>query len=266
MWNPERQPARDRHAPLAHARRRAHQRSKRPRRATSSPSSASSTPPPATPSATRRTRYVSSESRSPKPSSPWPSSPRPPPTATSSAKPRQDGARGPDFPLQGRRRNRPDDRLRHGRAPPGHHQEPDAARVRRRGARSASRRSRTRRPLRSPVRVETRFIRQTGGHGQYAVVELDFEPAPDVVRRGVRRQVKRRNVPVEYIPAVEEGIIDCRQGRRRYRLPGHQRSGDASRRQVAPRGLLGAGVQRGRRDGAARGPRKRRARSCWSPS
>jgi len=57
-----------------------------------------------------------------------------------------------------------------------------------------------------PVKVEGRFIKQTGGRGQYGHVWLELEPLPrgkgfefiDAITGGV--------IPKEYIPAVEQGV------------------------------------------------------------
>lgn len=60
-----------------------------------------------------------------------------------------------------------------------------------------------------PVRVEGRFVRQTGGHGQYGHVCLDLEP----VERGSGLQFVNRirgtAIPKQYIPAVEAGIKEA---------------------------------------------------------
>jgi len=60
-----------------------------------------------------------------------------------------------------------------------------------------------------PVRVEGKFIRQSGGHGQYGHVCLELEP----MERGSGFQfvdrVKSGAVPKEYIPAVETGIKEA---------------------------------------------------------
>jgi elongation factor G len=55
-------------------------------------------------------------------------------------------------------------------------------------------------------KAEYRYIKQTGGHGQYGHVVLKLEPQPpgkgfefvDAIKGGV--------VPREYIPAVEKGV------------------------------------------------------------
>jgi len=62
-----------------------------------------------------------------------------------------------------------------------------------------------------PVRAEGRFIQQTGGHGQYGHVCLEFEP----MKRGSGFQfidrVKSGAIPKQYIAAVEAGIKEAMQ-------------------------------------------------------
>jgi elongation factor G len=56
--------------------------------------------------------------------------------------------------------------------------------------------------------VEGKFIRQTGGSGQYGVVYIDLEPAPGEGFDFVNK-VKGGAVPSEFIPAVEKGIEEA---------------------------------------------------------
>ena len=60
-----------------------------------------------------------------------------------------------------------------------------------------------------PVKVDGRFIRQSGGHGQYGHVSLELEP----MERGSSFQfvdrVKSGAIPRQYIPAVESGIKEA---------------------------------------------------------
>jgi len=59
--------------------------------------------------------------------------------------------------------------------------------------------------------AEGRFIRQTGGHGQYAVVELTVEPyQPDEGEPSLafESQIKGGVVRREYVKAVEQGVRD----------------------------------------------------------
>jgi elongation factor G len=63
--------------------------------------------------------------------------------------------------------------------------------------------------VRRPVdHIEGKFIRQTGGAGQYGVVYIDLEPAPGEGFDFVNR-VRGGSVPSEFIPAVEKGIEEA---------------------------------------------------------
>jgi elongation factor G len=56
--------------------------------------------------------------------------------------------------------------------------------------------------------VEGKFIRQTGGSGQYGVVYIDLEPAPGEGFDFVNK-IKGGSVPSEFIPAVEKGCEEA---------------------------------------------------------
>ncbi len=58
------------------------------------------------------------------------------------------------------------------------------------------------------IKVEGKFIRQTGGSGQYGVVYINLEPAPGEGFDFVNK-VKGGSVPSEFIPAVEKGIEEA---------------------------------------------------------
>lgn len=60
-----------------------------------------------------------------------------------------------------------------------------------------------------PVRTEGRFIRQTGGHGQYGHVWLELEPLAK--GQGYIFEDKTSNgvIPREYIPAVDSGVREA---------------------------------------------------------
>jgi elongation factor G len=57
-------------------------------------------------------------------------------------------------------------------------------------------------------KVEGKFIRQTGGSGQYGVVYINLEPAPGEGFDFIN-QIKGGAVPSEFIPAVEKGIEEA---------------------------------------------------------
>jgi len=61
----------------------------------------------------------------------------------------------------------------------------------------------------SPVTVEGRFIRQSGGHGQYGHVCLRLEPMERGSGFEFVDDIKRAAIPKQYLPAVEMGIKEA---------------------------------------------------------
>ncbi len=57
-------------------------------------------------------------------------------------------------------------------------------------------------------RVEGRFVRQTGGSGQYGIVYINLEPAPGEGFDFVSK-IRGGSVPTEFIPAVEKGVEEA---------------------------------------------------------
>jgi elongation factor G len=57
-------------------------------------------------------------------------------------------------------------------------------------------------------KVEGRFVRQTGGSGQYGIVYIDIEPAPGEGFDFVSK-IRGGSVPTEFIPAVEKGVEEA---------------------------------------------------------
>jgi len=60
-----------------------------------------------------------------------------------------------------------------------------------------------------PVTVEGRLVKQSGGHGQYAVVVLELEPLEAGMGFVFENRITRGAIPKEYIPAVKAGIIEA---------------------------------------------------------
>ena len=60
-----------------------------------------------------------------------------------------------------------------------------------------------------PVRSEARFVRQTGGRGQYGHVVLELEPAEKGAGYGFENAIVGGTIPREYIPAVEKGVREA---------------------------------------------------------
>jgi elongation factor G len=57
--------------------------------------------------------------------------------------------------------------------------------------------------------AEGRFIRQTGGHGQYGVVELEVEPLPRGEGFVFEDRTTGGSVPKDFIPSVEAGVKEA---------------------------------------------------------
>ena len=66
--------------------------------------------------------------------------------------------------------------------------------------------------VRKAVEQEGKFIRQTGGRGQYGHVYLRVEPQPPATGFEFVDAIKGGTVPREYIPAVEKGVREALEG------------------------------------------------------
>ncbi len=60
-----------------------------------------------------------------------------------------------------------------------------------------------------PVQAEGRFVRQTGGHGQYGHVWLALEPLARGEGFVFENKIVGATIPKEYIPAVESGVKEA---------------------------------------------------------
>ena len=63
----------------------------------------------------------------------------------------------------------------------------------------------------APVSAEGRFIRQTGGRGQYGHVKIQIEPLPGGGFEFANKIIGG-TIPKEYIPAVEKGVREAMEG------------------------------------------------------
>jgi elongation factor G len=61
----------------------------------------------------------------------------------------------------------------------------------------------------SPARAEGRFVRQTGGRGQFGVVQLAVEPQPRAAGFQFENKIAGGTIPKEYVPAVEQGVREA---------------------------------------------------------
>jgi elongation factor G len=57
-------------------------------------------------------------------------------------------------------------------------------------------------------KIEGKFVRQSGGSGQYGVVYINMEPAPGEGFDFINK-IKGGNIPSEFIPAVEKGVEEA---------------------------------------------------------
>jgi elongation factor G len=60
-----------------------------------------------------------------------------------------------------------------------------------------------------PARAQGRFVRQTGGRGQYGDVVLEVEPLPKGIGFVFENQIAGGAIPREYIPAVQQGVREA---------------------------------------------------------
>jgi len=60
-----------------------------------------------------------------------------------------------------------------------------------------------------PVRSEGRYIRQTGGHGQYGHVWLELEPLAKGEGYVFEDLTRNGSIPREYVPAIDEGVQEA---------------------------------------------------------
>jgi len=63
--------------------------------------------------------------------------------------------------------------------------------------------------FRTPARVEGKFVRQSGGRGQYGHVWIEFEPLEQGAGFVFENKIVGGVVPKEYVPAVQAGIEEA---------------------------------------------------------
>jgi elongation factor G len=60
-----------------------------------------------------------------------------------------------------------------------------------------------------PSKAQGRFVRQSGGRGQFGDVKLEVEPLPKGQGFEFENKIVRGAIPKEYIPAVEDGVREA---------------------------------------------------------
>jgi elongation factor G len=63
--------------------------------------------------------------------------------------------------------------------------------------------------IRKPAKIDNRFKRQTGGHGQFGHVVIEFEPLSSDADFEFGDRIVGGVVPKQYIPAVEKGLREA---------------------------------------------------------
>ena len=141
-----------------------------------------------------------------------------------------------------------------------------------------------RQTLRKPVEIETRYIKQTGGRGKFAVIYCKFEPLtkeqvdewtayqeeqgekPDPNNIYFMDKIVGGVVPKEYIPSVEQGFREATVKGAKYGFQCVDMQMHAAGRQVPRRRLARRTRSSWRRWNAPATPWSRPASRCWSRS
>src|SRR5204862_8188418 len=63
--------------------------------------------------------------------------------------------------------------------------------------------------IKKPIQQRGRHRKQSGGHGQYGDIVVDIKPMPRGSGFTFEEAIKGGVVPRNYIPSVEEGVIDA---------------------------------------------------------
>ncbi|HKQ89527.1 MAG TPA: elongation factor G [Blastocatellia bacterium] len=66
--------------------------------------------------------------------------------------------------------------------------------------------------IRKPAKGEEKYVRQTGGRGQYGHVVLEIEPNAPGTGFEFINKIVGGVIPREYIPAVEKGVVEAMEG------------------------------------------------------
>ena len=120
--------------------------------------------------------------------------------------------------------------------------------------------------IRRPVEAEGKVKKQSGGHGQYAVVQLRVSPLPHGSGFEFVDAIVGGAIPRTYVQAVHKGVAEAMAVRRPARVPGGRPARRGLRRQVALGGLLRDGVPHRGRVGRPRGAARRPAPPSSNPS
>ena len=94
--------------------------------------------------------------------------------------------------------------------------------------------------LTKKTEIDYTHKKQSGGSGQFAKVKIVFEPAEPGAGSSFESKIVGGAVPKEYIPGVEKGFQSVLGSGVLAGFPGRRREGDADRRRLPRRRLVGA--------------------------
>ena len=77
-------------------------------------------------------------------------------------------------------------------------------------------------------------MKQSRGHGQYAVCEIEVEPLPRGEGFVYEDKIFRRSDPQQFVPSIEKGIVKTMSEGRAVGEPDGRHQGHARRREVPP--------------------------------
>ena len=115
-------------------------------------------------------------------------------------------------------------------------------------------------------KVQGKFVRQTGGSGQYGDVVINVEPRTRARASSSRTRSRAARSRPSTSRRSKKGIVEALDLGCQGRLPDGRRQGRADRRLLSRRRLLGDGLQDRRLDGDPGGAPSAPSRSCSSRS
>ena len=106
--------------------------------------------------------------------------------------------------------------------------------------------------IRKHAEAEGKYIRQTGGNGQYGHAKIKLDPQPPGTGYEFVNDVTGGSVPKEFIKPIDQGIQEALEGGILAGYPDGRCEGDALRRQLSRCRLERNGIQNCRIDGVQR--------------